>query len=265
MDYLGNLLSLIKPYEPLFSSYISLFQLQYNSAKKSIFSYFKSQFSEFDIIDIIIIYSILILILYQCFKVFRFFYNNGFLKTIKIYLFIFIIKKIPFGKKKFQQEVEKIEKEFSEDIDKFNYKKILTLPKTGMKIEQIQDRLTNWQKNDENIINSGKLSGSKYVEGKEFEKNLKEFSKEFAFHNLLHFDYFHSSRQMEAEVIHMTGNLLSSGKEVYGTTTSGGTESLCLALYTYREWARVTKGITEPEAIGTILIFYHYYSVLKFL
>lgn len=252
MDYLRNLLSFIKPYEPLISSYVSLSQLHYNSVKKSIFSYFKSNFSDLDIIDIVIIYTILIFMLYQCFRIFSFFYKNGFFKTIKIYIFIFIIKKLPFGKKKFQQEVDKIEKEFSEDMDKFNYKKILTLPKAGMKMEQVQDRLRNWQKNDDNIIYSGKLSGSNYVEGKEYEKNLKEFSKEFAYHNLLHFDYFHSSRQMEAEVIHITGNLLSSGKEVFGTTTSGGTESLCMALYTYREWARATKGITEPEAIGTI-------------
>ena len=32
-----------------------------------------------------------------------------------------------------------------------------------------------------------------------------------------------------------------------GTTTSGGTESILMACKAYRDWARETKGITEPE------------------
>ena len=32
-----------------------------------------------------------------------------------------------------------------------------------------------------------------------------------------------------------------------GTMTSGGTESIIMAVKTYRDWARATKGITEPE------------------
>ena len=32
-----------------------------------------------------------------------------------------------------------------------------------------------------------------------------------------------------------------------GTMTSGGTESIVMAVKTYRDWARATKGITEPE------------------
>ena len=34
-----------------------------------------------------------------------------------------------------------------------------------------------------------------------------------------------------------------------GTMTSGGTESIVMAVKTYRDWARATKGITEPEML----------------
>lgn len=34
-----------------------------------------------------------------------------------------------------------------------------------------------------------------------------------------------------------------------GTTTSGGTESILLACKTYRDWAKKTKSITEPEMV----------------
>jgi len=32
-----------------------------------------------------------------------------------------------------------------------------------------------------------------------------------------------------------------------GTMTSGGTESIIMAMKAHRDWARATKGITEPE------------------
>lgn len=32
-----------------------------------------------------------------------------------------------------------------------------------------------------------------------------------------------------------------------GATTSGGTESIIMSVKTHRDWARATKGITEPE------------------
>jgi len=46
-----------------------------------------------------------------------------------------------------------------------------------------------------------------------------------------------------------------------GTMTSGGTESIIMAVKTYRDWARATKGITEPEMsvcdFGRVMVFSH--------
>ncbi|MCJ7513105.1 MAG: aminotransferase class V-fold PLP-dependent enzyme, partial [Anaerolineales bacterium] len=39
---------------------------------------------------------------------------------------------------------------------------------------------------------------------------------------------------------------------VCGTVSSGGTESILLAMKTYRDWARATKGITAPEIIAPV-------------
>lgn len=58
---------------------------------------------------------------------------------------------------------------------------------------------------------------------------------------------FHAARQMEAELITMTGKLM--GLETpYGSTSSGGTESIMLAMYVYREWGR-DKGIQKPNIV----------------
>ena len=70
--------------------------------------------------------------------------------------------------------------------------------------------------------------------------------------NPLHLDLWPSTTKFEAEVVAMTANMLSAdeaGDEIVGTVTSGGTESILLAMKTYRDWARDKKGITAPEMI----------------
>lgn len=68
---------------------------------------------------------------------------------------------------------------------------------------------------------------------------------------------------MEAEVVAMCLRMYASGHCIIaipssstvrynhptgaGTTTSGGTESICMSVKTHRDWARDTKGITRPE------------------
>jgi sphinganine-1-phosphate aldolase len=42
--------------------------------------------------------------------------------------------------------------------------------------------------------------------------------------------------KMESEVVQMTGNLLSPNEKVYGNLTSGGTESIMLAIYAYKNY-----------------------------
>lgn len=76
--------------------------------------------------------------------------------------------------------------------------------------------------------------------------------------NPLHADIWPSVAKYEAEVVAMTAHMLGAGQttngtaaadDVCGTISSGGTESILLAMKTYRDWARATKGITQPEMI----------------
>jgi len=61
---------------------------------------------------------------------------------------------------------------------------------------------------------------------------------------------FTSLRTFEHEAIRMTANLLHGGPEAVGTLTSGGTESIMLAVRTYRDRARkVTPWIKYPEMV----------------
>lgn len=42
----------------------------------------------------------------------------------------------------------------------------------------------------------------------------------------------------------MTGELFGQEKEAIGMLTTGGTESILLAILAYRNWAEAEKGIT---------------------
>lgn len=75
--------------------------------------------------------------------------------------------------------------------------------------------------------------------------------------NPLHADVWPSVSWFEAEIVAMTANLLGgreaknqSGERVCGTVSSGGTESILLAMKAYRDWARDIKGIKNPEIVA---------------
>jgi glutamate/tyrosine decarboxylase-like PLP-dependent enzyme len=72
--------------------------------------------------------------------------------------------------------------------------------------------------------------------------------------NPLHQDLWPSATKFESEIVAMTANMLGGATtggpdEICGTVSSGGTESILLAMKAYRDWARETKGITQPEMV----------------
>jgi sphinganine-1-phosphate aldolase len=81
---------------------------------------------------------------------------------------------------------------------------------------------------------------------------MTEAFKRYALSNPLHPDCFPYLRKMEAEVVSMTVNLFHGGPNACGTMTSGGTESILMAMKTYRDYGRTTRNITEPEIVVPI-------------
>jgi len=76
----------------------------------------------------------------------------------------------------------------------------------------------------------------------------------FAHTNPLHPDVFPSIPRFEAEVVAMTAAMLgsklqASGGQVCGNMTSGGTESILMAVKSTRDFMRATRGITAPEMV----------------
>lgn len=75
--------------------------------------------------------------------------------------------------------------------------------------------------------------------------------------NPLHPDLWPSSTKYEAEVVAMTARMLGAQhaapeEPVVGTVSSGGTESILLAMKTYRDHARAARGIERPEIVAPV-------------
>jgi len=89
-----------------------------------------------------------------------------------------------------------------------------------------------------------------YDGGQEHEQVLREAHGLFFAENGLNPMAFKSLRRMEGDVVRMTAALLHGGREAVGTMSSGGTESILLAVKTYRDRARrLRPWIRRPEMI----------------
>ncbi|MBC7224497.1 MAG: aspartate aminotransferase family protein, partial [Anaerolineae bacterium] len=79
---------------------------------------------------------------------------------------------------------------------------------------------------------------------------LKEAYTLFFAENALNPMAFPSLRKFEAEVVAMTASLLGGDEETAGTMTSGGTESILMAVKTARDWARAHRpDVVAPEMV----------------
>ena len=89
-----------------------------------------------------------------------------------------------------------------------------------------------------------------YNAAREHTEFLKECYNLFSQSNALSPMAFPSLRKFENEVIAMTADMLGGGETATGTMTSGGTESILLAVKTYRDRARAERPeITQPEMV----------------
>ena len=96
----------------------------------------------------------------------------------------------------------------------------------------------------------GRVFGLVYHINDEIDDLLKEAYTMFFSENGLNPTAFPSIRKFESEVLAMTASLLGGDENVCGNMTSGGTESLLMAVKTARDWARKHHPhITHPEIV----------------
>ncbi|MBW1754219.1 MAG: aspartate aminotransferase family protein [Deltaproteobacteria bacterium] len=125
----------------------------------------------------------------------------------------------------------------------------ISLPKKGMTREDVFNSLTSF-KSDDVKWHAGQLFGLVYEAGPEVEALVKEASALFLIENGLSPMAFPSLVKMETDVVSIVISLSGGDDETVGSFTSGGTESIFMALKAARDWARHTyPRIKEPEMV----------------
>ncbi len=133
-----------------------------------------------------------------------------------------------------------------------------TLPEAGKPKQDIIKEMESFNAAEQSRWQDGFASGAVYHGDKEHIDFLNKVYALTSQSNPLHADIWPSNIKFEAEIVAMTADMLGAASvdtrkdpfgEICGTVSSGGTESILLAMKTYRDWAKDTKNITEPEMI----------------
>ena len=88
-----------------------------------------------------------------------------------------------------------------------------------------------------------------YYAGPEVSAVADEAHRRFSTDNALNTDAFPSLRTIQAEVVAIVGDWLQAGPDGAGFMTSGGTESILMAVKAARERGRAERGITRPNVV----------------
>ncbi|KAK7374771.1 hypothetical protein VNO80_08210 [Phaseolus coccineus] len=178
-------------------------------------------------------------------------------KGLKATLLGFImnaVKLVPGVKGYIDAEKQKVVDKLQSDSQSKRVGWTTELPSTGLGTS-VLEKMREEKMNDP--VWQGKCSGTVYIGGSESDGHfsvINEACSMFAHTNPLHLDVFKSVARFEAEVVAMTAALLgskeiSSGGQICGNMTSGGTESILLAVKSSRDYMKSKKGIARPEMI----------------
>eukprot|EP00746_Dinoflagellata_sp_MGD_P161010 gnl/MRDRNA2_/MRDRNA2_88020_c0_seq1.p1 gnl/MRDRNA2_/MRDRNA2_88020_c0~~gnl/MRDRNA2_/MRDRNA2_88020_c0_seq1.p1 ORF type:complete len:540 (+),score=106.34 gnl/MRDRNA2_/MRDRNA2_88020_c0_seq1:72-1691(+) len=170
------------------------------------------------------------------------------------------LKAIPGVSGAVQQEVDKevaqIEKKMLGDGDP---DALMSIPGKGMATENVLRLAKQMRDKEEDFYVSGKKWAGIYHAVTEKDNDLTKLQIDmwgmYASTNALYPGVFPSVRKFEAEITSMCIDLLHgrslggvTGQDAVGLLTSGGTESILIAIHAYREQAH-ERGIIDPEII----------------
>ncbi|GAO47937.1 sphingosine-1-phosphate lyase 1 [Saitoella complicata NRRL Y-17804] len=165
-----------------------------------------------------------------------------------------LLLKLPSSRKKIEAEIAGAKEQL--EMKLVNYPQTLrrfeTLPSSGLSENEVREELQallSFSSKPWSEIQSGQVSGAVYHGGSDLSTLTSEAYSLFSLSNPLHPDIFPAVRKMEAEIVSMVLRLFNAPDGAGGAMTSGGTESILMAVKGAREMARVERRVREPEMI----------------
>ena len=166
-----------------------------------------------------------------------------------------MLKKNPSFSRKVGKEYDDIMADLEGSIKPYKGKftTFTKIPAEGRDRAEILREMEEIRAREESAWKDGFVSGGVYHGDEEHIEFLNQVYALNSQSNPLHADVWPSATKFEAEIVAMTADMLNGAdQQACGTVSSGGTESIMLAMKTYRDWARDKKGITKPEMIAPI-------------
>ena len=165
------------------------------------------------------------------------------------------MKRIPSVREKIDKEYDELMAGLEKSLKPYkdSAPTFAKLPSTGRDREEILSEMESLRNREESQWKDGFVSGAVYHGD---EAHIDFLNQVYAINsqsNPLHSDVWPSATKFEAEIVAMTANMLGGeGQDICGTLSSGGTESIMLAMKSYRDQARDLKGISKPEMIAPV-------------
>ena len=131
-------------------------------------------------------------------------------------------------------------------------KRVIRIPEKGLDADSMLSELRAHRKGDASW-REGRMFGYIYHAGSREAKAVEQAYHLFWNENALNPSLFSSLRQLENETVAMVADLLHAGEDYAGNLTTGGSESIMMAVKAGRDWVRKHRpDIKEPEMIAPV-------------
>jgi glutamate/tyrosine decarboxylase-like PLP-dependent enzyme len=124
----------------------------------------------------------------------------------------------------------------------------MTMPERGMSRDDVFDQLEAYRAHDVRW-REGRAFTLAYSAGPDVVAVAEEAYRRFSTENGLNTHAFPSLQRIQHDVVEIVNGWFEGGPEAAGFITSGGTESLLLAVKGARERGRAERGVTRPNVV----------------
>ncbi|KAL1507256.1 hypothetical protein AB1Y20_008105 [Prymnesium parvum] len=162
------------------------------------------------------------------------------------------VKRLPFVRRRLAHEAEKVRASLEPTVLKDVTSPCTRLPFDGLSEGALMRLIDSRREIDTKYWKDGMVTGAVYHGQQQYMDFIGKIYGMFAFTNPLHVAIHPATRQMEAEVIQMVINLYHGGPDAVGAFTTGGTESILMAMKAYRDYGREKRGIRSPNIVASI-------------
>ena len=164
-------------------------------------------------------------------------------------LFQWAVEHIPQVSKQVDQHLEEAAASANALLHKDDVReRCLELPRKGRSHAQLLEELQSHSIQEDAKWKAGKVSGTVYGCDDQHTKLMGDVFATYSWSNPLHPGYWPRLNQCEAEVIAMTAHMLHADSPI-GAVTSGGTESIILAIRAHLNHYGRRRHIHHPELV----------------